>query len=90
MAEPEITVGTLVRVVAAMARKSRVVEIDFRRTSVVYILADGGWFSRVEIEPIKDFRATEAKPIRWRCTICGDNYVDAESGYDACDECLRG
>ena len=24
-----------------------------------------------------------------KCAVCNENYVDADSGYDTCDECLN-
>jgi len=28
------------------------------------------------------------EPVDTRCTICGENWVDAANGYDTCAECL--
>jgi hypothetical protein len=47
----EIQVGTMVRVVNEIGRYSRVAQIRTGASGIIlYVLADGGWFSRNEIE----------------------------------------
>ena len=36
---------------------------------------------------VSKFIHKNSVPNKYRCTVCGINYVDAENGYDTCPEC---
>lgn len=42
----------------------------------------------IHFEPVVTAPPLSTSDPTYRCTICGENHVDAENGFDTCEVCL--
>lgn len=45
--------------------------------------------ARAMVKALQKELYEERGQVLYYCTVCGENPVDAENGFDTCDQCLR-